>query len=236
MNQIVAEPKLLPPIHLDGEVRIAINGLTYKFYKQFCEEIGEQPIRLSFSDGCLEIMITKSPHEYFKKMLAKLVEAMIFELDIPVRSGGAMTFQRDDLEKGFEPDECWWIANESIVRKVTDFDFYKHPAPDLAIEVEISHGLSHRIGIYQAMKVAEVWRFNTKRLRFCVLSDAGQYVESASSRAFPFLKPEHLMPFLALPDEQDETSRIRAFVKWLQAERVCRKIVGVNTNNQIEMM
>ena len=54
-----------------GEIRIAIEGVSYEFYKQFCDEVGEQPIRLSYNDGCLEIMVTKSPHEFFKKVLAK---------------------------------------------------------------------------------------------------------------------------------------------------------------------
>ena len=83
-----------------GEQRIGIHGVRYAFYKQFCDEIDEQPVRLSYNEGCLEIMITKPPHEYFKKLLAKIVEATVFELELPVRSGGSMTFQRDDLEKG----------------------------------------------------------------------------------------------------------------------------------------
>ena len=207
-----------PAVHsIVGEIRIAIEGVSYEFYKQFCDEIGEQPIRLSYNDGCLEIMVTKSPHEFFKTVLAKLVEATIFELNIPVRSGGAMTFQRDDLKKGFEPDECWWLAHESIVRKTTDFDFQKDPPPDLAVEVEMSHSLAGRIHIFAAMKVPEVWRYNGRTLRFCILDNAGQYVDAEHSKSFPFLRPEHLQPFLALPDDEDETTRIRNYVNWLRA-------------------
>ena len=33
-------------------------------------------------------------------MLAKLVETIVLEHNIPVRSGGSMTFQRKDLGKG----------------------------------------------------------------------------------------------------------------------------------------
>ncbi len=200
-----------------GEVRIAIDGVSYEFYKQFCDEVGEQPIRLSYNDGCLEIMVTKSPHEFFKTVLAKLVEATIFELNVPVRSGGAMTFQRDDLKKGFEPDECWWLAHELIVRKTTDFDFQKDPPPDLAIEVEMSHSLAGRIHIFAAMKVPEVWRYNGRKLRFCILDAEGHYVDAECSKAFPFLRPEHLQPFLALPDDDDETTRLHKYVNWLRA-------------------
>ena len=99
-----------------GEERFLITDISWDFYVRFCDEIGERPLRLSYNNGMLEIMITKSPHEFYKTMLAKLIETIILELDIPVRSGGAMTFQRFDLEKGFEPDECWWITRESEVR------------------------------------------------------------------------------------------------------------------------
>ncbi len=223
MTSIITEPEtpktISEPTRLDGEQRIGIQGVSYKFYKQFCDEIGEQPIRLSYNEGCLEIMITKSPHEFFKKMLAKLVEATIFEMGVPVRSGGAMTFQRDDLEKGFEPDECWWIANESAVRKITDVDFTKNPPPDLAIEVEMSHSLAKRIAIYAAMGIAEVWRFNGQRLRFCVLSADRTYLESGHSQSFPFLRPDDLLPYLNLPDDTDETTRLRSYVNWLRIQR-----------------
>lgn len=213
-----ANSEVREPTHslIAGETRIGIHGVSYEFYKLFCEEIGEQPIRLSYNEGCLEIMITKSPHEYFKKMLAKLVEATIFELDIPVRSGGAMTFQRDDLKKGLEPDECWWIGHESAVRTITEFNFYQDPPPDLAIEVEISHSLARRIKIYEAMRVAEVWRFDGSVLRFCVLGDDGQYAEQTHSKAFSFLRPEDLLPYLSVPDQEDETRRIKNYVRWLR--------------------
>jgi Uma2 family endonuclease len=202
-----------------SETRIAIEGVSYEFYKQFCDEVGEQPIRLSYNDGCLEIMVTKSSHEFFKKMLAKLVEATVFELNIPVRSGGAMTFQRDDLKKGFEPDECWWLAHESIVRKTTDFDFQKDPPPDLAIEVEVSHSLAGRIHILAAIKIPEVWRYDGRTLRFCILDAEGQYVDAECSKSFPFLRPELLQAYLALPDEEDETTRLRKYVNWLRSLR-----------------
>lgn len=202
-----------------GEERFLLTGISWTFYLAFCEELGERRIRLSFDRGSLEIMVTKSPHEYYKKMLAKLVEAIVLERDIPVRSGGSMTFQREDLQKGFDPDECWWIAHEAKVRAVRDFDFQNDPPPDLAIEVEITSSLVNRIGIYAAMGVAELWRFNGRKLRFLLLQDDGTYQESATSRAFDFLKPEHLQPFLVWDEQADETARVRQFVNWLRGRQ-----------------
>jgi Uma2 family endonuclease len=206
----------LPPVA--GEDRFLLTDVTWDFYKRFCDEVGERPIHLTYSDGSLEIMITKAPHEFYKKLLAKLVENILLELNIPVRSGGSMTFQRDDLEKGFEPDECWWIANELSVRAKSDFDFLTDPPPDLAIEIEISRSLVSRVSIFAALGVPEIWRHDGKRLRFCRLQVDGSYADSETSASFPFLKPEHLAPYLSLSDNVDETTRIRRFVTWLRAQ------------------
>ena len=127
-----------------------------------------------------------------------------------------MTFQRDDLKKGFEPDECWWIVNESKVRGKDEFDFQRDPPPDLAIEIEISRSLVSRIGIFAAMRVPEIWRHDGERLRFCLLQPDGEYADSDTSGVFPFLQPEHLMPFLSLKEDVDETTRIRNFIHWLR--------------------
>ncbi len=130
-----------------------------------------------------------------------------------------MTFQREDLQKSFEPDECWWIAHESEVRTMREFDFVKDPAPDLAIEVEITSSLTNRVGIYAAMGVRELWRFDGEILRFCSLREDGEYQTSESSLAFPFLRPEHLTPYLQFDETTDETTRIRQFVAWFEQQQ-----------------
>ncbi len=205
-------------VRLDGEQRTLIRDVSYGFYKQFCEAIGEQPIRLSFIDGMLEIMVTKNPHEFYKTVLAKLIEATVLEGNIPVRSGGNMTFQRDDLEKGFEPDECWWIAHEEQVRRKTEFDFKIDPAPDLSVEIEMSRSLVNRISIYAAIGVTEIWRFDGNKLRFCHLQPDGTYEDRMNSLSFPFLSPADLLPYLSIDDDRDETTRIRQYVQWLREQ------------------
>jgi Uma2 family endonuclease len=201
---------------VEAEQRILIPDVSWDFYLRFCEEIGERPLRLSYNDGDLEIMITKSPHEFYKKMLAKIVETIIMEREIPVRSGGSMTFQVEGLEKGFEPDECWWIEQEAAVRGKREFTFPGDPPPDLAIEIEISRSLVSRMEILAALGVREVWRYNVRRLRFCVLQPDGSYRDQDTSVAFPFLRPAEVERYLQIDDALDETSRLRDFRKWVR--------------------
>jgi Uma2 family endonuclease len=207
------ETKTVP---ISGEERLLLTGISWDFYLRFCDELEGRRIRLTYDRGDMEIMITKRPHEFYKKLLAKLVEQLVLELNIPVSSGGSMTFQRADLQRGIEPDECWWIAHESQLRGVREFDAQRDPPPDLAVEIEITSSLVKRVGIYAALRVPEIWRFNGTTLQFSALQEDGSYQSSEYSLAFPFLKPEHLTPFLQIDAKKDETTRLREFVSWLR--------------------
>lgn len=198
-----------------GEERFLLTGISWSFYQAFCDELEGRPIRLTYDNGMLEIMITKRPHEYHKKLLAKLVEQTVLFFNVPVASGGSMTLQREDLLKGFEPDECWWIAHEQDVRGQFEFDFQHDPPPDLAIEVEITSSLVSRVSIYAAMGVPEIWRCDGESLRFCILQDDGAYADSTTSLAFPFLAPERLFAFIQTDPAKDETTIVREYVDWL---------------------
>lgn len=199
-----------------GEERLLLTGISWGFYLRFCDELEGRRVRLTYDGGNLEIMITKRPHEFYKTLLAKLVEQLVLELNIPVSSGGSMTFQREDLQRGIEPDECWWISHEDVVRGKKELNLHRDPPPDLAVEVELSRSLVDRVSIYSAMQVPEIWRFDGATLRFCVRQQDGAYRNSESSLAFPFLKPAHLTPYLRIDENEDETTRIRQFVHWLQ--------------------
>ncbi len=201
---------------LVGEERLLLTGISWDFYVRFCDELEGRRVRLTYDRGNMEIMITKRPHEFYKTLLAKLVEQLVLELNIPVSSGGSMTFQRADLQRGIEPDECWWIAHESQIRGVREFDVRRDPPPDLAVEVEITSSLVNRVSIYAALQVPEIWRFDGTTLQFCAWQEDRSYRSCENSLAFPFLKPAHLTPFLHLDADKDETTRIREFVSWLR--------------------
>ena len=78
-----------------GEERLLLTGISWEFYRRFCDELEGRRVRLTYDRGSMEIMITKRPHEFYKTLLAKLIEQTVLELDIPIASGGSMTFQRE---------------------------------------------------------------------------------------------------------------------------------------------
>ena len=51
-------------------------------------------------------------HESINRSFALLVEVLAEELDTDVRDLGSTTFRRGNLERGFEPDSCFYTQNE----------------------------------------------------------------------------------------------------------------------------
>jgi Uma2 family endonuclease len=130
----------------------------------------------------------------------------------------ATVVKRQDLERGLEPDECYWIANEAKVSETVEIDFEHDPPPDLAVEIEISRSALNRQNIYAVLGVPEIWRFDGERLRVCLRKRSGKYVESKASAAFPFLPVQELVQFLRTDEPLNETARLRQFVEWIRSQ------------------
>ena len=69
------------------------------------------------------------------------------------------------------------------------------PPPDLAIEVDITSSSLDRQGIYAALGVPEIWRFDGESLRVYQIQADGTYMQCESSPTFPFLPLEDVVRF-----------------------------------------
>jgi Uma2 family endonuclease len=121
--------------------------------------------------------------------------------------------------RGLEPDQCYWLANERSMRGKRTFDAEVDPSPDLAVEIDVAHSSVSREEIYARLRVSELWRFNGESLRVLVLSRSGKYREADSSQAFPALPVQELVQFLLPDEERDETTMLREFIAWVRQFR-----------------
>jgi Uma2 family endonuclease len=127
-----------------------------------------------------------------------------------------MTFKREDLARGLEPDQCYWIAHEAQVRGMKEWDPISDPPPDLVIEIEISRGAQDRISIYAALGVPEVWRFDGESLFACLLQSDGAYKSFDRSPTFPAVPLREVIGFLMPSPGIDYLSAIRQFRSWVR--------------------
>ena len=204
---------------LASEQRILLDNISWETYEALLEGIGERQIRLTYDDGFLEIMTLSLDHESYGSWIDRLIGTLTFELNIPIRSGGSTTLKRKLKKKGLEPDECYWIQNEEKMRGKREFDVKIDPPPDLAVEVDISRSSLNRMPIYAAFKIPEIWRFDGERLGVYRLHK-GKYRENKRSAIFPFLPLEQMADFIRQMPEQDETSLLRSFVRWIRSDIV----------------
>lgn len=209
------------PTDVNGapEQHFVLNGLDYKAYVTIADALGEQPVRLTYNRGSLELMTKSRKHERGSNLLDAMVRLLTLELGIEVANGGGMTFRREVLDRGMEPDDCWWVQHERIMRGRDDYDIERDPPPDLAVEIEVSRNILNRLDIYAALRIPEIWRWKGQQVQILLLGADGKYVESERSRAFPFLPMEEINHFLALRKKMGETELLRKFQEWVRRNR-----------------
>src|SRR5262249_27548297 len=152
-----------------------------------------------------------------KKLLGRLVETLTEIMEIDILSCGYMTCRREELQRGVEGDESYWIENEPAVRGKDHIDLDVDPPPDLFLEIEISRSALHRMGIFAALKIPEVWCWDGEALRVYLLTPQGTYRQTKRSKAFPFLPLDEFAKFLE-PTELSETQLIRSFRAWVREQ------------------
>jgi Uma2 family endonuclease len=196
--------------------RVLLNNISWQTYQSLVKDFEQQPaIRLTYDRGLLEIRMPLDPHETYKKLLGRLVEALTEELEIEIRSLGSRTCDRSDLTQGLEPDQCYYIQNEPTVWNKDQIDLSQDPPPDLAIEIDITSSSINRLNIYANLGVPEVWRYDGQSLSMYRLQ-ARQYQVCDRSLAFPILSASDIENFLDIKKTTKENQLIRLFREWVR--------------------
>ncbi|MEH1868805.1 MAG: Uma2 family endonuclease [Nostoc sp.] len=207
----------LKRIHVPPGQRVLLRDVTWQELETILEDLGEHRVaRIAYDRGILEIMAPLPEHEYDKEIIGDLVKALLEELNTEFISLGSTTFKNQVMAQGIEPDQCFYIKNESKIRGKKRLDLTVDPPPDLAIEVDIT-SRTHP-NIYEALKVPELWRFNKRKLQINVLQN-GHYVESQQSLNFPQFKlGEVINQYLELTITEGRNATFKAFRLWVQKQ------------------
>jgi Uma2 family endonuclease len=211
MNLEVQQPSewLLPQ-------RLVVRGVNWQTYEKVLEAFEDRPLRITYDRGNLELMSPLPIHEVYKCLFLRLLDELSDVLDFPMKACGSTTFRREDLDRGLEPDECFYLANRSRVRSWARIDLTIDPPPDLAVEVDNTNSSLDRMGIYAALGVPELWRFDGETLKAHELM-SGVYAHRPHSPTFPFLPLAEIVALLhqsvTLTDDRDLRRNLRAWVR-----------------------
>lgn len=202
-------------LRLQPEQRFVLHGISWDTYNALLHDLESSAVRLTYDRGSLEMMSPSRDHERFKRLIGRIIEIFTEELDIPMQSGSSTTWRREDLDRGLEADECYYIQHEPQICDREIIDLTVDPPPDLAVGIEISHSLLDKLSVYAALRVPEIWHYDGETLRVCLLQADGTYRGAEQSLNLPQLPPRELVRLLALRDEQRETAWARTFRRWV---------------------
>ena len=199
--------------------RVVIPGLSWQAYQLIGEALRDRSaIRITFDRGRMEIMTISFEHELIRKWFGKLVEVLAEEFEWPTVSAGSMTFQQAAIERGFEPDDCFWVAHEPQMRGRSDYEPTRDPPPDLTLEVEITRSALDRMTIFAAFRVPEVWRYDGQSIHVHRLQQDATYIEVPASSTFPTIRVAEIAAFLRPDPSRNNLEALRDFRAWVRGQ------------------
>ncbi|MGL6137616.1 MAG: Uma2 family endonuclease, partial [Planktothrix sp.] len=129
-----------PQIHSSvvGEKRVTLRGLTWQGYQQILHALPEsRAAHLTYDHGILEISMPLESHEFALRLIERFIIILILEMGMKIKTMGSTTLNREDLDRGAEPDNAYYIQNQAKVAGRT-VNLAEDPPPDLVVEVDIT--------------------------------------------------------------------------------------------------
>jgi Uma2 family endonuclease len=163
-------------------------------------------------------MSPTAEHERYNRAIARLVEVLTEEFEVEMLGLGSTTFRRKEVNRGFEPDSCFYIQNERLVRGKKRLDLSVDPPPDLIIEIDITSPSLDRFPIFAQFGVPEVWRFDGERLEIFKLSGEA-YERSERSEALPFVDADALAAFVKESFTLGSLEWVRKVREWARGRK-----------------
>src|SRR5208337_4756087 len=130
---------IISPPQEEREQRVVLRHVSWETYESLLADHADASSpRFTYSEGMLEIMSPSLEHEKLNQVLATIADLVAEEQEIEFENLGSTTFRRQDLDRGTEPDSCFYIQNVERIRGKKEIDLRVDPPPDLVIEIEIT--------------------------------------------------------------------------------------------------
>jgi Uma2 family endonuclease len=199
---------------------VTMDGVSWDYYTQTLRELGpSRNVRITFDNGRMEIVTTSNRHERIKSIIRRLIEAYSVAAEVPATCDGALTLRKESLRRGLEPDECYYVQTPPPPASDGEFDLTIYPPPDLALEVEISHGSISKLPIYAALGIGEVWRFDGERVLVLCLGHDGKYGRVDRSVNFPALSMHEFNRWIDIAIKSSQHEAVKELHKWVRGRR-----------------
>ena len=207
------------PVILPAESRTLVENVRWETYVALSDDRRGAVPRMTYDRGAMELMSPRKEHEKIKTLLGRLVAVFAEVRGIEIESVASTTFRREDLDRGFEADESYYIEHANAIRAKEEIDLAIDPPPDLVIEVEITSSAIRKLDLFAAIGVAEVWRHDGNKLRLFHLQ-AGDYKEMGTSAVLPGFPVAAAQSVLSERRRRGEIALVREFRSNIEDQRL----------------
>ncbi|MBE9140153.1 Uma2 family endonuclease [Nodosilinea sp. LEGE 07088] len=205
----------LSQIVLSPGSAMTVSGLSWPHYQLLLAEFGDdRATRLAYNHGSLEIRMPSQLHEIVNRLLSKIIFALAEALGLELVDLGSTTWNREDLDKGIEPDSCFFIQNAGRVQGLNP-EIPENLSPDLAIEVDIARASDRKLSIYQALGVPELWVYSQGNVKILDLRHE-QIHPVDRSLAFSIVSAQQLQMWIELRETQTDLAVVQAVRRFVE--------------------
>jgi Uma2 family endonuclease len=198
-----------------AENRVVFRDATWASFEALLQLRGDVSVpRITYYQGILELMSPSEAHEQASDRISDFIKILVEELERDIKSMASTTLKYPGLEAGAEPDKCFYLQHEPLVRG-REVDLTQDPPPDLVVEVDFTNTDIRKKEMYQQMGVPEFWRYSKKSWLIYQLAD-GQYQAVDRSPSFPQVDKTVLAEFLQDCQTLGETMAKRKLRQWIR--------------------
>jgi Uma2 family endonuclease len=198
------------------EQRVVLHNVSWETYERIlAEHMDCRSPRFTFDHGELEVVTLSAEHERYSIRIADLVGVLADEMDLEAEALGSTTYKRQELERGFEPDSCFYVENIERVRGKDRIHLAVDPPPDLVVEVDITSPSISKLPLFAEFGVSEVWRFDGESLSMHRLKGGG-YDQVGTSDVFPGVAAADIEQLLLHGKSLGRTGWLRLARAWVR--------------------
>lgn len=201
------------------ERRIFLGGVSWETYQSLRQADENSHLRMTYDRGEMEIVSPSRKHEQISYLIGRMIDQWTLLHDIDAAAGRNTTFSRIDLDRGLEPDNCYWISHEKLMRDKEEVDLRFDPPPDLVLEVDITTSSVSKLPIYAALDVPEVWHWKFDSLEALRLAEHGEYRARKGSIELPKFPLSPAAKLLVERRGKSDTAVISEFIRLIQPRR-----------------
>lgn len=194
-----------------GNDSVLRSGISWREYGRLRLDPANRNLRMTFSQGMLEIASPSQLHERISYLIGRLIDVWTEVHGIDCIGARATMLHRKTLDFGLEPDNCYYIQKEQQLRDEETDQLIESPAPDLAIEVEVKSPAVEKLSLYALLKVPEVWYWHAGQIEVLVLTPPGTCSVAVESESLPGFPMDLAVELLERRRELGNTAIVREF-------------------------